>query len=274
VPNQRPQVRRIGAAWDCDGVSDKPIKKAKPFLTKHCIMGKSTPRTRAPRRKKGVLEEHFAKQNLHPNCFRHGARFALAARFVHPTHRRVVRAPVARLELPKQTILVRKMKDPKNRASRRGRAAMGRAGSALRVGLGDEREARAPQRRASHPAVQFQDVQPALYKAKKLLGIENLHLHDSRRDRGSRLVEEDGHSAEEAIQYTGHDTTDVFQRTYMVLDPAVVAEKGRRVIEAVKATPVEAMGIALGALRIVCAGFVGVITAVVAIFPGYAMLSD
>jgi hypothetical protein len=46
-----------------------------------------------------------------------------------------------------------------------------------------------------------------------------------------------------------------------------------QVVEAVKATPVEAMDLALGIVRIVFAGAIGMITAVVAIFPGWAMLN-
>jgi hypothetical protein len=46
-----------------------------------------------------------------------------------------------------------------------------------------------------------------------------------------------------------------------------------QVIEAIKATPVEAMGIAVGALRVLAAGVVGVLTAIIAIFPGYAMVT-
>ena len=45
-----------------------------------------------------------------------------------------------------------------------------------------------------------------------------------------------------------------------------------QIIEAVKATPVEGLDIAIGIARIVMAGFAGVVTAVVAVFPGYAML--
>lgn len=45
-----------------------------------------------------------------------------------------------------------------------------------------------------------------------------------------------------------------------------------QVVEAVKATPVEAMDLALGIVRIVFAGAIGALTAVIAIFPGWALL--
>ena len=43
-------------------------------------------------------------------------------------------------------------------------------------------------------------------------------------------------------------------------------------IDGVKATPTDAWEIAYGIVRIVFAGFLGTITAVVAVFPGWAML--
>lgn len=45
-------------------------------------------------------------------------------------------------------------------------------------------------------------------------------------------------------------------------------------IEAVKATPVPALDVAMGIARVLCAGLAGVLTAVVAIFPGFALLSS
>jgi len=47
-----------------------------------------------------------------------------------------------------------------------------------------------------------------------------------------------------------------------------------QVVEAIKADPVSSVDIALGALRIVFAGFIGTATAFVAVFPGWAMLQD
>ena len=45
-----------------------------------------------------------------------------------------------------------------------------------------------------------------------------------------------------------------------------------QVVDAVKATPTDAWGIAYGTARIMFAGFLGSITAVIAIFPGWALL--
>jgi integrase len=56
--------------------------------------------------------------------------------------------------------------------------------------------------------------------------IVDLRLHDSRRDKGTRLVEEDGFTADEAILFTTHANTSEFRRTYLTLDPAKVATQG------------------------------------------------
>lgn len=45
-----------------------------------------------------------------------------------------------------------------------------------------------------------------------------------------------------------------------------------QIVDAVKATPVESMDLALGIVRVVFAGAIGTISAMVAILPGYAMI--
>lgn len=219
--------------WDCDGVSDKAIKEAQPFLLKHGLVGKSIPRKRRPTAdEKLLLEHHFAAQNNHPRTFIDMVR---VSRWQHASSRRIGES--CALLWPDwipddQTILVRKMKDPKNRNKSKV-VALPWDAQALLYEWAYEMDAK-PELRTDEPRIlpfSSKSCSQRYTLAKKKLHIENLHLHDDRRDRGSRLVEEDGHTAEEAIQYTGHDTTDVFQRTYMVLNPSVIAAKGRRLRE-------------------------------------------
>ena len=47
-----------------------------------------------------------------------------------------------------------------------------------------------------------------------------------------------------------------------------------QIVDAIKATPVEGVDIAIGIIKIMLAGAAGALTAVVAIFPGYAMLKS
>jgi hypothetical protein len=179
---------------------------------------------------KAALEAHFAAQNDHPRCHTDMVR---VSKWQHASSRRIGES--CALLWPdwtpeKQTILVRKMKDPKNATSQKV-VALPWDAQALLYEWAYEMDAK-PELRTDEPRIlpfNSKTCSQRYTLAKKKLGIENLHLHDDdRRDRGSRLIEEDGYSAEEAIQYTGHDTTDVFERTYMVLDPAVIAAKGRK----------------------------------------------
>lgn len=43
-------------------------------------------------------------------------------------------------------------------------------------------------------------------------------------------------------------------------------------VEAVKASPVDALQLAYGLARVLCAGLIGTVTAIVAVFPGWAMV--
>jgi integrase len=218
---------------DCDDVSDVAIVAAKPFLTKHNLIGNGNRRYQRPTaEQKQALEIVFAKQNLHKRTVIDMVR---VSRWQQASSRRIGEscALLWRDWLPDdQTILVRKMKDPKNRTKQKVVALPWDAQELLfewalemnaKPDLRDDEQRILPYN--SHTCTQ------RYTQAKHIVGIHGaLHLHDDRRDRGSRLIEE-GHSAEEAIQYTGHDTTDVFQTTYMVLNPSLIAMKGRKLRE-------------------------------------------
>jgi integrase len=114
-------LKYAGSAWDeCENVSDDAITDAKPFLKKHDLLGKSTPRTRRPTAdEKLALETRFAAQNLHPRTTTDMVR---VSKWQHASSRRIGEscALLWRDWMPdEQTILVRKMKDPKNRAKQK-----------------------------------------------------------------------------------------------------------------------------------------------------------
>jgi integrase len=159
-------LKYAGSAWDdCEGVSDDAITDAKPFLKKHDLLGKSTPRTRRPTAdEKLALETRFAAQNLHPRTTTDMVR---VSKWQHASSRRIGEscALLWRDWMPdEQTILVRKMKDPKNRAKQKVVALPHDAQALLYAwALRARREAGAAQRRAAHPAVQLEDLQPALH---------------------------------------------------------------------------------------------------------------
>jgi integrase len=202
-------LKYAGAAWnDCDKISDAIIKAAKPFLTKHNLIGKSTPRTRRPMAdEKVALEAHFAAQNAHARTV---VDMVKVSRWQHASSRRISEScallwPDWRPE--HQTILVRKMKDPKNRAKSKV-VALPSDAQALLYEWAHEIDAK-PELRTDEPRILPYNSHTCSARytlAKKALGIVGLRLHDDRRDRGSRLIEEEGYSAEEAIQFTGTTT--------------------------------------------------------------------
>src|SRR5262245_42147646 len=58
-------LKHAGSAWDdCEDVSVAPIEAARPFLVKHTLIGKSTPRTRGPTDAElNALLGYYAKPN-------------------------------------------------------------------------------------------------------------------------------------------------------------------------------------------------------------------
>jgi integrase len=114
-------LKYAGSAWDgYEDVSAAAIEAAKPFLKKHDLTGKSVPRTRRPTcEEKALLEAHFAAQNGHARTVTDMVR---VSRWQHASSRRIGEscALLWRDWAPdEQTILVRKMKDPKNRAKQK-----------------------------------------------------------------------------------------------------------------------------------------------------------
>lgn len=205
-----------GAAWDdCDGISGAAITAAKPFLKKHNLIGKSTPRERRPTPEEIVLLlAHFAIENARKHNEIDMVRVAnwqlKSARRISET----CRIEWADWDREGHTIIVHKMKDPKNRNKSKRVALPDEAQTMLEEmwPLRDPNEPRIfPYRSASCSA--------RYCLAKKALGIVGLRMHDSRRDCGTRLVEDKGFSPEEAILVTGHETTAIFQRTYLCMKP-------------------------------------------------------
>lgn len=226
ITTLRGVLKYAGAAWnDCEDVSDAAIAAALPFLTKHNLVGKSTPRKRRPTDdEKRRLEEYFKKQNDHPLTVVDMVKVSLWQR---ASSRRIGEScdllwidwrPEDR------TILVRKMKDPKDRAKSKW-VALTEEAQALLYEWAHEMNTKPELRDAEQHILPFnKHTCSARYTlAKHALGILDLRLHDDRRDCASRLVEND-YSAEEAILVTGHDTTKVFRRNYLSVNPAILKD--------------------------------------------------
>lgn len=218
-------LKYAGSAWDdCENVSDAAVIAAKPFLLKHNLLAKSTPRTQRPTdEQKATLEALFARQNLRP---RNKIDMVKVSRWQHVSTRRISES--CRLlwldwNHAEQTILVRKMKDPKRRDKQKVVAMTWDAQALLETWAWEMNER--PELRTDEPRIlpfNSHSCSARYTAAKHEAGVTGIRLHDDRRDRSSKLVEIDGFSKEEAIVFTGHDSTQVFERTYMVLDPGLM----------------------------------------------------
>lgn len=215
-----------GAAWkDCKGISSAVIRAVKPFLKKHNYIAKSTPRDRRPTPEEiESLVQHFLKPAKRG---RRKIPMAWLTRWQPASGRRIgetCKLLWADWDRDGQTILVRGMKDPKRRGKVK-RVALPNEAQAMLVVLEQTRDPRQP-RIFPYCA---KSCSAAYTVAKREIGIDGLHLHDSRRECATRLVERDGYTSAQGIMVTGHETPAVFERTYLRQDPSLfkLGPKGR-----------------------------------------------
>ncbi len=210
-------LKYAGSAWeDCEEVSDACVIAAKPFLVKHNLISKSTPRSRRPSPDEiDRLIAYFGREARKPAA--NQINMVNMTRWQLASGRRVGESCKLLWEdwnRESHTILVRKMKDPKNR-NKRKIVAIPEAAQTILVALWEKR---GPDQPRIFP-YRSKSVSAAYTRAKKALGIEDLRLHDSRRDCYTRLVEDQGYSLEEAILVTGHESFAIPQRTYLAMKP-------------------------------------------------------
>lgn len=203
------------------------IAKAKRKLKKEGIIAKSTPRDRRP-----TIEEHrlrlefFAKQDEHQNTI---IPMGLMDRWQMASSRRIgesCKLLWSDWDRENHTILVRKMKDPRKKNKAKF-VALPPDAEAILYELLEKRDHDEPRifpynsksvsQRSTLANQELAKLHPGMFL--------NLHLHDARRDRATRLVEDDRLTPAEAIQVTGHDNTTIFEKNYMRLRPENVAKR-------------------------------------------------
>lgn len=210
-----------GAWADCLDVSAAELIAAKPFLTRHGLVGKSQPRDRRPAPEEvSTLESYFAKQNDHA---RTKVDMVLLARWQRASSRRIGEScKLLWLDWAPydQTTVVRGMKDPKRKGKIKTVALPVEASEMLwemAYEMNERPELRTDERRIF--PFNSKTASARYTMAKKALGIEGLRLHDSRRDCASKLSEK-GYSSNQIRMVTGHETTAILDRTYNRPDPA------------------------------------------------------
>lgn len=209
-----------GSAWeDCDGLADTAIRLAKPFLKKHGIIGKSEPRKQRPTDE--IMAQIIAaaeERNKHPKTKIDLVKLEM---WQWASSRRLsesCRMKWGDWNRDAATLTVHGMKDPKRKGKIKVVAVTPEA-QALLIEWSLQRE------RPDDPTepvfgYNAHSASQASREIKLQLGIPKgaLRLHDSRRDCGTRLVEEKGLTSAQAIGYTGHETTQVYERNYLSLN--------------------------------------------------------
>lgn len=211
-------LRYYGSAWD-DNISDQAIAAAKPFLTKHGLIGKSTPRDRRPSQEElERLFELFVEWNRRP---KNKIDMVLVAIWQIASSRRI--GETCRLmwgdwDKANHTILVRKMKDPK-RKNKQKVVALTHEAQRILEALEHARKRPEDPTELIFP-YNSHSVSAKYTAAKKVLGIQNLRLHDSRRECVSRLAEK-GYNSNQIRLVSGHETNVILDRTYNKANPAL-----------------------------------------------------
>lgn len=200
-------------SWpDCKDVHAGAIEAAKPYLTKHGLIGKSQKRDRRPTQEElERLFDLFVEQNQRP---KNKIDMVVMGLWQVASGRRVGESCALLWEdwnREEQTILVRKMKDPRGKKSK-WVALTPEATSIL--------QALEPMKTTDRIFPYNSHSVSARYtEAKRILGIVNLRLHDSRRECASRLLEK-GYTARQVILVTGHEKEDGAANVYMKMNPA------------------------------------------------------
>lgn len=203
------------SAWDdCADVSARVFDDAKPFLKKHNLVGKSSPRSRRPTAEEiERLMAYFEDQN---KLMRTKCDMVRVSKWQIASGRRIGESCAllwADWDRENHVILVRKMKDPRGPKARF--AALPKEAQALLCEWWETRDPNEPRilpYRSSTCSARYT-------LAKKEIGIDGLRLHDSRRECITRLIER-GHTVEQVMLVSRHETPAVLSRTYMVPDPA------------------------------------------------------
>lgn len=204
------------AAWpDCKDIEPDVVKDVKPFLTKHNLISKSERRSRLPTPEE---IERLCAYFQRPNPW-HRKRIDMATitRWQVASSRRIgetCRLLWADWDRTTHTILVRNMKDPRTR-NKCKRVALPDDAQAMLVALEAKRD---PDEPRIFPC-RAESCIAAYVAAKKALGIEGLHLHDSRAQCATYLMEELGYSPTETILVTGHENTKMLEDRYARLNP-------------------------------------------------------
>jgi integrase len=213
-------IRYCVARWDdCEPAAAAlaVIKAAKPTLLQQQLIGKSRPRDRRPTGGEWQQLIEYFRQRAHEPRVK--IPMAEIQEFQVCSARRIsetCRIKCIDVDQAKRTVIVRDMKDPKQKKGNDVEVPLlGRAWDLV--------EARLKHWDGVDPNARVwpyyhKSVGAAFTLAKAALKIKNLHLHDLRREAASRLFEA-GYDVQEVMLVTGHKTPQMLLRVYTKLKP-------------------------------------------------------
>lgn len=215
-----------GVWKDTRTVSAAELIAAKPFLVREGLMGKSQSRDRRPQLEEVVaLLAYFAMQNENDRTL---VDMVLLTRWQIASSRRIgesCKLLWVDWRFADQTILVRKMKDPKKKNKQKV-VALPPEAQAMFMDMAYEMNER-PELRTDEPRIfPFNSrTASARYTMAKMPGaatpegIFDLHLHDCRRECASVLLEL-GYTVRQVMMVTGHERETGALNVYTKPDPA------------------------------------------------------
>ena len=201
-------------------VSAAELIAAKPFLSRQGLMGKSQARTRRPQLEEvQALLTYFAKQNEFAGT---SVDMVLLTKWQIASGRRIGESCKLLWEdwrREDQTILVRKMKDPKRKAKQKVVALTPEA-QAMLLELEAERDQNEPRIFPfNSKSASARYTMAKLPGAATSEGIFDLRLHDCRRECISVLIER-GYTARQVMMVSGHERETGALNVYTKPNPA------------------------------------------------------
>jgi integrase len=216
--------------WNMEDVTHAAVEAAKPYLRAHTLIGNSKPRTQRPTPAQlAALSAYFAKQN---RLKRVKTDMVKVLRWQNASAMRIGSTCSIRWlgwSPWDMTMFVPRMKSHK--AGRM--VALTNEAQAMLFDLAHEMNEKPELRTAEERIFPYSSKTCSARHtlAKHALeaehpGIDGIRMHDNRRDRTSRLIEDDGYTPKEATAFTGHTTDQQINRTYAVLDVSKIARLG------------------------------------------------
>lgn len=214
-------LKYAGAAWDdCEDVSDAAIAAARPFLTKHGLIGKSTPRKRRPTDDElERLLDLFEKQNHH---HRTEINMVDMVAFALVSTRRIseiCRITWGDVDFERGVYTVRDLKHPtKKKGNDKEFSLFPELAEIIK---------RRP-RLSTSPDERVFPFNPKsagqrYTQAKKTLGIVDLRFHDNRRESITRWLKR--LPPHKVRQISGHENTIILERVYDAPKPEDLLEE-------------------------------------------------